>query len=102
MQHFSDLRDEYVARVVSGKTFGEVGGLWGTINEKVSVAHQNGATALTMIDIQPPGGELWRKFDGRMADLGIANVRKISRDICQINEGDVLEPFDVVHCSGVL
>ena len=102
MTQFSDLRDEYIARVVSGKTFGEVGGLWGTINEKVSVAQQNGATSLTMIDIQPEGGELWQKFDQRLADLRIANVRKLSRDICQINDRDVLEPFDVVHCSGVL
>ena len=102
MQRFSDLRDEYIARVVSGETFGEVGGLWGTINEKVSVAYQNGATSLTMIDIQPEGGELWQKFHQRMADLGIANVHEISRDICEINDQDVLEPFDVVHCSGVL
>jgi hypothetical protein len=102
MQHFSDLRDEYIARVVSDKTFGEVGGLWGTVSEKVSVAHQHGATSLSMIDIQPEGNELWQKFHERMADLGIANVREISGDICEINNQDVVDPFDVVHCSGVL
>jgi hypothetical protein len=102
MQQFSDLRDEYVARVVSGKTFAEVGGLWGTINEKVSVAHQNGATSLTMIDIQPEGGELWQKFHERMTNLGIKNIHCLSRDICQVTDRDGVGPFDVVHCSGVL
>jgi hypothetical protein len=102
MQQFSDLRDEYIARVVSGKTFGEVGGLWGTVYEKVSVAHAHGATALTMIDVTPKNGDLWVKFRQRLAELGTANVREISRDICAINDQDLVKPFDVVHCSGVL
>ena len=102
MQPVSDLRDEYVASVVSGKTFADVGGLWGTVNEKVSVAHRHGATALTMIDITPPGSELWAKFRDRMVERGIANIRCISRDVCQLTDRDITEPFDVVHCSGVL
>jgi hypothetical protein len=102
LQQFTDLRDAYIARVVSRRTFGEVGGLWGTVNEKVSVAHAHGATSLTMIDVTPEGRELWIKFRARMGELGVARVREISRDICEIKDHDVLEPFDVVHCSGVL
>ena len=31
-----DLRDDYIRRVVRGRSFADVGGLWGTVNEKVS------------------------------------------------------------------
>ena len=33
----TDVRDTYIAQVVAGKSFADVGGLWGTVNEKVSV-----------------------------------------------------------------
>ena len=48
-----DVRDTYIRQVVAGKSFADVGGLWGTVNEKVSVAHAYGARALTMIDVSP-------------------------------------------------
>src|ERR1043166_7665281 len=102
MEQRSDCRDVYIARVVPGKTFAEVGGLWGTVHEKISVAHGRGATALTMVDITPESGELWTKFRTRMAEMAIGEVRCLSRDICHLTSRDVLEPFDVVHCSGVL
>ncbi|GAX43515.1 tRNA (mo5U34)-methyltransferase [Tolypothrix sp. NIES-4075] len=99
---YADLRDDYIAKVVQGKTFVDVGGLWGTVNEKVSVAHQLGAVALTMIDYQPKGNELWQKFDERMKSLGIKDYHSISQDIGQIEPGVISNPFDIVHCSGVL
>ena len=55
----SDARDTYISQVAAGKSFADVGGLWGTVNEKVSVAHTHGARALTMIDVSPPDTELW-------------------------------------------
>jgi hypothetical protein len=42
---YVDLRDQYISKVVTDKTFAEVGGLWGTINEKISVAYQYGAAS---------------------------------------------------------
>ena len=102
MQPSPDLRDVYIARVVSGATFADVGGLWGTVSEKVSVAHQYGATSLTMIDVTPADAELWVKFRDRLIKLGVPAAREISRDVCSITERDGLGPFDVVHCSGVL
>ncbi len=47
----SDVRDTYIRWVVAGKSFVDVGGPWGTVNEKVSVAHTHGACGLTMIDV---------------------------------------------------
>ena len=102
MTNLADLRDQFISHSIPGKTFAEVGGLWGTINEKVSVAHKYNATSLTMIDVSPEDGELWQKFDQRMRDLGITEYRCISQDICSWELNNTIEPFDVVHCSGVL
>jgi hypothetical protein len=100
-----DIRNQYIAQVVGNKSFAEVGGLWGTVNEKVSVAHQGGATALTMIDITSVDHDpmqLWSKFRDRMKDLAIQNYHCMSQDICRLLEISDAPQFDVVHCSGVL
>jgi hypothetical protein len=97
-----DLRDKYIGKVVKGKSFADVGGLWGTVNEKVSVAHAYGADALTMIDISPPGGELWRLFEDRRWALRLPEVRCISNDILVLADTSPSLQFDVVHCSGML
>ncbi|GIK40755.1 MAG: hypothetical protein BroJett011_45880 [Chloroflexota bacterium] len=98
----SDFRDECIARVVKGKTFADVGGLWGTISEKVSVAHKYGAASLTMVDIQAEGNEWWQKFDDRMHQLGVTEYKCVSTDICNPSLATLLQPFEVVHCAGVL
>lgn len=98
LEKFLDARNKFLSRSVPGKTFAEVGGLWGTVNEKISIAHKYGATQLTMIDVTEEGGDLWKAFEERMADRKITDYRCIVGDICEY-EG---ESFDVVHCSGVL
>ncbi|MEG4340623.1 MULTISPECIES: tetratricopeptide repeat protein [unclassified Microcoleus] len=97
-----DIRDRYIARVVKGKTFAEVGGLWGTVSEKVSVASKYGAVSLTMIDAMPASLHWWQDFHDRMTSLNIANYHCINQDITQIQLADIGEPYDVVHCAGVL
>ncbi len=97
-----DIRDRYIARVVKGKTFAEVGGLWGTVSEKVSVASKYGAVSLTMIDAMPASMHWWQDFHDRMTSLNIANYHCINQDITQIQLADIGEPYDVVHCAGVL
>ena len=98
----SDPRDEYLSQVVKGKSFADVGGLWGTVKEKVSVAHRYGASALTMIDVAPPPHEEWRLFEERRRDLGLPPVNCISGDVVSLVESNSCPRFDVVHCSGVL
>ncbi|MEG4346571.1 tetratricopeptide repeat protein [Microcoleus sp. A003_D6] len=97
-----DIRDRYIARVVKGKIFAEVGGLWGTVSEKVSVATKYGAAAVTMIDVMPISVQLWQDFRDRMTSLNIVNYHCISQDITQIKLAEISEPYDVVHCAGVL
>ena len=100
---YLDLRDKFISQTVSGKTFADVGGLWGTVNEKVSVAYKSNATSIAMIDVSPEGGDLWEKFHQHMrTNLGINDYQSISQDICNFNSESNIDPFDVVHCSGVL
>jgi len=94
-----DPRDYFISRVVQGKSFLEVGGLWGIVSEKVSVAHRFGARSLTIIDVTSPDSSLWSSFRSRMLEKGIPDCVAISGDICETSFNEI---FDVVHCSGVL
>jgi SAM-dependent methyltransferase len=96
-----DPRDEYIGRVVKGKSFADIGGLWGTTEEKVTIAHKFGATSLAMVDIQPPNNELWKAFKERCNSLGVVKVECIVQDIQKWAETDPPQ-YDVVHCSGVI
>ena len=97
-----DVRDTYIRQVVAGKSFADIGGLWGTVNEKVSVAHTHGARALSMIDVSPPDSELWSLFEERRRTLRLPAIECVSADILALAEADPRPQFDVVHCSGVL
>lgn len=96
-----DPRDNYIAQVVEGKSFLEVGGLWGGLNEKVSIAHKYGANRLAILDVAPPESEWWDFFRERMAQIGVKYDAFIG-DICTVNTAEIGAPFDIVHCSGVL
>ena len=94
----SDPRDRYIERVAAGKSFVDVGGLWGVVNEKVTVAHQFGAASLAMLDITPEGNDFWSAFKQRLAQNKIPECRFISGDLLNIDGIS----FDVVHSSGVV
>jgi len=97
-----DNRDELIGKFAAGKTFADVGGLWGTINEKVSVASAAGASSVAMIDITALDNELWTRLHERLASLGVANYERISEDVEKLGKREDRPTFDVVHCSGVL
>lgn len=93
-----DVRDEFIAKVTPGKSFAEIGGLWGGVEERISVAHAAGASSLTMIDILPPLNDWWGVFAERMGEKGIEGYRSLSGDIMTMACG----PYDVTHSSGIL
>jgi 2-polyprenyl-3-methyl-5-hydroxy-6-metoxy-1,4-benzoquinol methylase len=97
-----DIRDSYIGQVVAGATFADVGGLWGTVNEKVSVAHKRGARRVAMLDISPPDSPLWQLFHQRMAQEGVSDYHCATMDVASPSVTSTVEPFDVIHCSGVL
>ena len=92
---------QWLKQTVNGKSFADVGGLWRTVNEKISVAHEAGASSLTMIDIQPHGNIWWKKFDERMQLLKI-ECKNIVADATASDFSNKVNRYDVVYCSGIL
>ena len=88
--------------LTANKTFAEVGGLWGTVNETVSIALQAGAREATMIDIQAPGTFEWTRFHKRCADLGTSGYQCVVGDLGNDRLVDYVGQFDVTYCGGVL
>ncbi len=98
-----DVREQYIAQVAAGGSFAEVGGLWGALSEKVSVAHNAGAAGpLAMFDIAHPTSQWWTKFEERRTELSVPHVHCVSGDVMQLTEAPGFDRYDVVHCSGVL
>lgn len=96
------LRSHVLAPLARDKTFAEVGGLWDTVNETVSVALRAGAREASMIDITAPGTELWKRFEKRCADLDVQPTRCITADLCCDSFAEQVGQYDVTHCAGVL
>jgi hypothetical protein len=97
-----DARDAFIRRVTPGGTFCDVGGLWGTVKEKVSLAVECGASGVTMLDVTPRDDVLWRRFEERLEQRDVRGCRLVSGSIDDPHVVDGLGTFDVVHCSGVL
>jgi hypothetical protein len=96
-----DIRDEFIAAaLVDGGSFADIGGLWGTVSEKVTVAHAAGATSVAMVDILPTSNPLWAAFRERVSYLGVPTWQE---HVANLDEAPpTLGPWDVVHCSGVI
>ncbi len=95
-------KHRWIAELVPNRTFADVGGLGGTVNETVSLALRHGAREATMIDQQAPDAEAWTRFHARCRELGAAGYRSVVGDICNDRLADEIGTFDVTHCSGVI
>ncbi len=94
----SDPRDLFIARTVKGKSFIDIGGLWGLLGEKVSVAHRHGATRKVLLDHIPLSDPGWKLFHERMAELSVEDYECVCGDVLSVT----INPFDVVHSAGIL
>ena len=111
-----DPGDLFISKVVSGKSFADIGGLWGTgqnqHGERVTLAYKHGAFSLTMVDAYPMD-DLWKIFEERCRSYGLelafqsvskrtGTVHCIIRDVQDFADPDNESKFDVVNCSGVI
>ena len=86
-----------IEQSVRNKSFADIGPLWETVNEKISVAHQFGACSLTAIDQFPANDPLWAAFNERM------QTKKIQPRCISGNVMDYSGPaFDITHCGFVI
>jgi len=86
--------DELIGNIVKDKSFVDVGPCFGTIYEKLSVAHFRGAKSLTAIDTYPEDCYLWLHLRRRLHNIP-----------CTYHSMNVMDyngNFDVVYCSGVI
>jgi hypothetical protein len=95
-------QDDAIASRVRGLSFADVGGLWGLVNEKVSVALKAGASSASMIDVAPEGHNLWNDLRKRCAEIGIEGVKEFVGNIDDPTLKDRTGTFDFVHCAGVI
>jgi len=98
----ADEKDHWIDTLVAGNSFMDVGGLWGTVNEKVTRALKAGARKATMADITPPGHQLWRDFDAHCRQLQASGYDCLQLDIVEPPKDHVALIHDVVHCSGIV
>lgn len=95
--------DGRIADHAKGLSFADIGGLWGTTKEKISVALDAGVSSATMIDITSPGHELWHKFDARMGALGHrGNYKSVIANLDDPALKDRLGTFDFIHSAGII
>jgi Methyltransferase domain len=94
--------DEVISSHVKDASFADVGGLWGLINEKITVAVKAGCQAATMIDIMPIGHQSWTEFDQRARSMGVTRYKKLQGNVDDPTLAEKAGTFDFVHCSGVI
>ena len=94
--------NEEISKVVGDKSFLDIGGLWGTVNERVSVAAKAGAKFTAMADIQPLNHQLWDRFFARLTDEGVTCDKIFSQDLLNKEFASTVGTFNIVHCSGII
>jgi hypothetical protein len=91
-----------VSQYVPGKSFIDIGGLWGTKGEMVTHALASGASRATMCDAMAEDSEWWAKFDEHAREKGVSNYKKFVQDITRYDAPKRIGSYDFVHCTGVL
>jgi hypothetical protein len=99
-----DKTDQWIQKLVPGKTFADIGGIGvKCCNERITFAAMSGAAACTMADIRPADFHEWDIFRKKCADAGVRGVRELAgidvRDRRSIAE---IGKCDLVHSTGIL
>jgi SAM-dependent methyltransferase len=92
-----DRLPDYIRRHAPGRSFADIGCMWGVNGEYAFLAEQAGATAVTAVDVFGPTPEFDQKRTARRS-----GVRFVLGDITRAETLDAVGPVDVVFCAGVL
>src|SRR5579863_7682168 len=94
--------DRMIREHVPNLSFVDVGALWLTKNEKVSVAMLAGAKSGGIIDVTPAGHSAWAACREHCQSLGVSGYAEYSHDINDPLIHQNVGTFDFVYCSGVV
>ncbi len=99
----NDTTNDIIAEHVTGLSFVDIGGLWGTLNERVTVALNAGCASATMLDYQQTDSPWWAKFHERASSLGMAGrYASVSANLDDPQLAVEHGSFDFVHCNGII
>src|SRR5260370_5500133 len=94
--------DEIISSRVKDANFADIGGMWGLVNEKITVAVKAGCRAATMIDIMPINHRIWGECAQRAQSAGVTEYRKLQGNVDDPALPDKGGTFDFIYCSGVI
>lgn len=92
-----DRLPEYIRRHASGRSFADIGCMWGVNGEYAFIAEEAGATKVTAVDVFGPTPEFEEKHRARRS-----RVEFVLGDITRADTLDRVGEADVVFCAGVL
>jgi SAM-dependent methyltransferase len=90
-------REELVRRLAAGRSFADVGCMWGVDGAMAFLAEETGATSVTAVDLMPAS----HRFEAERARRE-SKVRFIQGDIHDERVTGMIGRHDLVWCSGVL
>src|SRR5262245_30499474 len=96
-QHHTKTAMDLVREEVRGKSFADIGCMWGINGGYSFVAEQSGARSVTAVDVSEPT----EAFESRRRELG-STVEFIRGDGVSPEVMEKIGQVDVVLCSGVL
>jgi hypothetical protein len=92
-----DRLPEYIRGRAEGRSFADIGCMWGVNGEYSFVAEAAGATCVKAVDVFGPTPEFEQKHADRRS-----RVEFILGDITRVDTQDAIGQVDVVFCAGVL
>jgi len=92
-----DRLPEFIRNHAPGKSFADIGCMWGVNGEYSFLAEAAGATAVTAVDVFGPTPEFEEKRHARGSE-----VRFVLGDITKADTLEEIGQADVVFCAGVL
>lgn len=98
------IQVDWIRKYAPGLKFADVGGLWGTIGEKVSAAHKAGAGSVAMVDAMPEHNEWWAKFLDHAQKNGVPR-EKIHCAVADLEKESFPKDagiYEYINCAGVL
>ncbi len=101
-----EMRDKFLLEIlekyVPGADYLDVGPLYGTVNETLSVAAKYSPRSLSAADIDPLSSDSWAALRSHLASKNIEGVKEFSTSIDDPTIVDKMGTYDFVYSAGIL
>ncbi|MGB5085455.1 MAG: hypothetical protein WBO09_12815 [Methylocystis silviterrae] len=98
--------DDFVSNIfadkLSGKSYIDIGPLFGTVNETLTITKSFGAASVAGADIDPLNAPSWQKLRERCASFGLNSFMKYSINVDDPDLAAKIGTYDFVYCAGIL